>query len=587
LTVYHLIDALPAVFFGLLGIWAAVVRRHWFLRFSVVCVFLLACLLLPAYEVVIEFGIAISLIMAGVWLARGRRHEPIRFSLESALLAMVVVAIGSAVIAKAPEFGWVDWLNLFGIGAFVALISLHCLWLVFGQASLWRRLPMSLLGFLVFTALYYFSSATYYLLLQPEWSYAWVESLWEWASNPEMLSWRLDHCIPTSLFGFSTLCLALVLARGSRWFTLANAGQSKPLNKRNSVARFGLVALMLCIFLPMCYLFYRLMTPTPYPVVEMPAENGWYDLVAASEMKKIDYVGVLHVVRNGTAAEAREAMQQIIPVLDRIDQGLSRTNFQMGRYYDDHQAKGDSLPIDQAFYCLSAKSHYAERFESPSEQISEWSKFLRFGTFFHKGIGFDWFLYSYSSAEIYVRRRLKRNMVRFNSIQCRQIVALLQQYGNERGSLENRLYYQRLVDENQGWLGHLQLLLQEWSGEDPYELQRQEYLYKVRRLRMLTVQFALQGYFLEHNLLPDNLTELVPDYLSAIPIDPHTNKPLHYQHLWGGYALSTLDDDTEDRALVTGPAAPYFWQRLQESWQSFRTTFLRLQRDYHPLPQVP
>ncbi len=104
MTVYHLIDALPAAFFGLLGIWAAVVRRHWFLRFAVVCVFLLVCLLIPAYEVVIDFGIAIALIMAGVSVARGFQRERFRFSLESALLAMVVVAIGSAVITKSPDF---------------------------------------------------------------------------------------------------------------------------------------------------------------------------------------------------------------------------------------------------------------------------------------------------------------------------------------------------------------------------------------------------------------------------------------------------------------------------------------------------
>jgi len=576
LTVYHLIDALPAAFFGLLGIWAAVVRRHWFLRFSVVCAFLLVCLLIPAYDVVIYFGIAISLIMAGVWLVRWRRHKSVRFSLESALLAMVVVAIGSAVIAKAPEFGWQDWLNLFSIGGAVALISLLCLWLVFGQASLTRRLPVSLLGFLVFTALYYFCSATHHLLLQPEWSYAWAESLWEWASNPVMLSWGLGHCVPTSLLGFSTLCLALVLARGSRWFTLANAEQSKPLSKRNFVARFGLVALMLCIFLPMCYLFYRLMTPMPYPVVEMPVDNGWDDLVAAGGLSNFDYVGVEQSLRNGAAAEAREAMQQIIPVLDRIDQGLSRTNFQMGRYDDAHQAERDSLSIGQAFTCLLAKCYYAERFESLSEQISEWSKLLRFGACFNEDVKFDWWIDN--SAEILFRRALKRIMVRFNSIQCQQIVTLLQQYDDERGSLENRLYYQRLADENLGWLGHLQLLLQEWSGEDPYEWQRQQYLNSVRHTRMLIAQFALQKYFLDNNRLPENLSELVPDYLPVIPVDPHTDKPLHYQHLWGGYALSTLDKNAKDRVLVTGPAAPYFWQRLQKSWQSFQKAIAALPR---------
>jgi len=249
LTAYHLIDALPAAFFGLLGIWAAVVRRHWFLRFSVVSVFLLVCLLIPAYEVVIEFGIAIALIMAGVWVARGRWHESFRFSLESAMLVMVVVAIGSAVIAKAPEFGGSDWLNLFCIGSAVALASLLSLWLVFGETRLSRRLPLGLLGFLAFTTLYYFCSATHHLLIQPEWSTAWVESLWQRASDPNVFSWGLGHCVPTSLLGFTTLCSVLVLARGSRWFSVSDDDLPQPSNKRTLAARLGLVTLMLCLVL--------------------------------------------------------------------------------------------------------------------------------------------------------------------------------------------------------------------------------------------------------------------------------------------------------------------------------------------------
>ncbi len=576
LTVYHLIDALPAAFFGLLGIWAAVVRRHWFLRFSVVCAFLLVCLLIPAYEVVLEFGIAIALILSGVWLARGRRHEPFRFSLESALLAMVVVAIGSAVVGKAPEFGWANWFNLCGTGGAIAIISLLCLWLVFGKTSLWRRLPLGLLAFLVFTVLYYFSSATHYLLIQPEWSFAWLERLWQQATAPEMmLFWGIGHCIPTSLLGFTTLCSVLVLARGSRWFTVLEGDLPSHSDRRTQAARLGLVALMLCLFSPLCYLFYRLMTPMPYPVVEMPADNGWDDFVAAGNTSdsENDYRNALQAAWKGTQAEAKAAIDHVLPALDRIELGMNRGKFLV----DPVCAKEEKLAVIRACYCLQAHFFYAERFGTPKDLITQLAKKLHFIMLVNKDAGLEGRIRYH--VEIHTRLALIRMMACFNTNQCQQIAELLCQYDNERGSLKNRLYYQRLADENCGWLKHVQLLMQEWSGEDPYADDSQQYLNNVRHTRMLIVQFALQRYFLDNQRLPENLTELVPDYLPMIPVDPHTNKPLHYQHLWGGYALSTLDENAKDQALVTGPAAPYLWQRLQESWQCFRATVLQMKRD--------
>ncbi len=531
---------------------------------------------LPAdsrYEVVIEFGIAIGLIMAGVWISLGFQRERFRFSLETALLAMVVVAISSAVIGKAPELGWADWLSLFSIGGAIAIVSLLSLWLVFGQARLSHRLPLGLLGFLVFTALYYSSSATHYLLIQPEWSFAWLERLWERATDPKMLSWGLGHCILTSLLGFTTLCTVLALARGSRWFTVADDNLLQPSNKRTLAARLGLVAMMLCLFSPLCYLFFRLMTPTPYPpVVEMPVDNGWDDLVAAGNLREDenDYSVVWRTASIGTSAEASAAIARVLPTLDRIDLGMSRSNFTA----DPLQAEKDGWPICRACYCLQAKCFYAERFGKPQDQLTAIKKLLHFGALVNKNPGIDW--KTENHVVVNAHWTLKKFMANFDANQCQQIVELQYKYDSKRGSLENRLYYQRLADENHGWLRHVQLLTQEWSGEDPYAWDSQQYLSNIRHTRMLIVQFALQRYFLDNQRLPENLAELVPDYLPAILIDPHTNKPFHYQHLWGGYALSTLDENAEDRALVTGPAAPYLWQRLQESWQGFRATVLRM-----------
>jgi len=42
--------------------------------------------------------------------------------------------------------------------------------------------------------------------------------------------------------------------------------------------------------------------------------------------------------------------------------------------------------------------------------------------------------------------------------------------------------------------------------------------------------FALKAFKIDNNKLPENLTELVPKYVSTVPVDPYSNGPLLYQH---------------------------------------------------------
>jgi hypothetical protein len=136
MNAYHVIDAFSQSFFALLAIWAAVDRRHWFVRFVVVSGALLAALLIPAYEVVIEFGLQMTIIMTVVWLARGEHHWPPRLSLETALLAMVVVAVVAAVVAHTPNLHPAVWAFMLNVGISTAYVGLLALWVVFGRAPL-------------------------------------------------------------------------------------------------------------------------------------------------------------------------------------------------------------------------------------------------------------------------------------------------------------------------------------------------------------------------------------------------------------------------------------------------------------------
>jgi hypothetical protein len=47
-------------------------------------------------------------------------------------------------------------------------------------------------------------------------------------------------------------------------------------------------------------------------------------------------------------------------------------------------------------------------------------------------------------------------------------------------------------------------------------------------LRCLIAALATERYRRRHGSWPDTLERLVPDFLSAVPLDPHDGKPLRY-----------------------------------------------------------
>jgi hypothetical protein len=67
-NVYHLVDALPAAFFGIVALWAASSSLHWFLRTAVVEAILLVTHLIPAHELAIQFGVEVNFVVSGLGL---------------------------------------------------------------------------------------------------------------------------------------------------------------------------------------------------------------------------------------------------------------------------------------------------------------------------------------------------------------------------------------------------------------------------------------------------------------------------------------------------------------------------------------
>ena len=71
---------------------------------------------------------------------------------------------------------------------------------------------------------------------------------------------------------------------------------------------------------------------------------------------------------------------------------------------------------------------------------------------------------------------------------------------------------------------------------------------------VLVTAFAAMRYRLESHEFPSEITDLVPDYLSAIPIDPYDGKPLRLQARSGKVVVYSVGKDGKDDNADQNPA---------------------------------
>ncbi len=69
---------------------------------------------------------------------------------------------------------------------------------------------------------------------------------------------------------------------------------------------------------------------------------------------------------------------------------------------------------------------------------------------------------------------------------------------------------------------------------------------KEARSRLATTALAVERFRLERGQLPDDLRELTPKYLDAIPTDPFDGAPLKYHRLTRGYVIYSVGADGHD-----------------------------------------
>jgi hypothetical protein len=76
----------------------------------------------------------------------------------------------------------------------------------------------------------------------------------------------------------------------------------------------------------------------------------------------------------------------------------------------------------------------------------------------------------------------------------------------------------------------------------------------VSRIHVTMAALAVERFRLAQAQLPESLNELVPQFLSAVPIDPFDGQPLRYHRLIKGYLIYSVGADGHDDGGCEKPA---------------------------------
>ncbi|HTE20995.1 MAG TPA: hypothetical protein VK689_21730, partial [Armatimonadota bacterium] len=72
-------------------------------------------------------------------------------------------------------------------------------------------------------------------------------------------------------------------------------------------------------------------------------------------------------------------------------------------------------------------------------------------------------------------------------------------------------------------------------------------------LRLLRLELALQEYRKRHGRYPATLAQLSPEIMTAVPLDPFTERPLVYRPQGSAYSLYSLGPDQRDDGGIPAP----------------------------------
>lgn len=532
LTIERLFGALLVTTYvcnGLLALWAATSPQHWFRRCAIVPVVLLPLLLVPAYELWGILALQTCVVVAGVKISKWWKPSlrGVQFSLRTLLATAPLVAVVMVLVKHGPAY--LAPLEL-GRGLTVGLNGMcaGCTVLLGTWAYASRRKRI------VWPTAFVLCLALAAIMAWFDWLFVSVTFWCEWPphhATPAMLKQFPSAPYPalawfTILPAITTITWLMVRLRsGSRTASVIEEQQSRTIGQLSSRCIFGL--LLLAVMVPPAATAWRLLCPTPLPKIPSPSPNGFHDVVdAAHDFSLASILGRMQDPQCSTEELAAEVAEHKW-VYERLRLGLSRDvqvrewtkeGIANERKYRNAEAILD-FDVPAAARALIREAELAQRQHRYGDAARIAVECISLGhAITHNALASD-----YNCAlrvEIMGNLMLHQLLPRLDTLQCRRAIDALIEIDRQREPLKDVWRRDRIWYENSGdWLKQLVAVLVAVAstddGEEPIAISERDAV-----TRLLIVELALRAYQTENGTLPDQLRQVTPEFLAALPVDP-------------------------------------------------------------------
>jgi hypothetical protein len=526
---------------GIVSVWASLGRPHWFLRVLAIAAIPPLLLLVRAYEPCFVLLVQSVVTVVPLVIARhirgwepfgtpitlsGRRagYGAFQFGILDLLAITLLVATVLGVAVSRPEeivvyqarscFTIIEpsppsQLLMAGLGAVLGLVVLLAVWVTLSRGAPWLRV-MGL--FLAWPGL--------------------LCVLW------------LGLCREAAGRHFRALP-AIPVASFDRDFT-------SPL--RRALGRAGLILFSLLVFMPLAVVYYHLAFPPPVPEVALPEPNGYDDLLAAGRTLET----TLRDQGTSLPAPWNEASPAEVVVFRVSNRGLWNATLQEVRAALDRPSRvsfhyraieyGRYECFDDLASALRIEGQAAAREGRIRDAIRCFTDIVRLGRAAGEGgLVID------SLAESGIERfgiEQFHNLARtLDAAQCRMAIGALAAEDKDREPFEDVWQRERVWGARAlGWSGRLYMLIGHDRLRDRQTCEGSS-KYARAELRIAMTELAVRAYSLDHSAPPNRLSQLVPDYLPAVLIDPLTDQPPVYERNGQGYVVFSSE-------IKVGWAAP-------------------------------
>jgi hypothetical protein len=302
--------------------------------------------------------------------------------------------------------------------------------------------------------------------------------------------------------------------------------------------------------------FYRLLTPTPIPKPDLPVPNGFDDFVAAGRMIGPNTAAKFGAWDQLTQEQLGFELEKNAEAFNRMRRGFRKAS--LHPYIFEPWRQDDAIALRRLYDALRGKTAFARRSGDLEFELENNFDLLRLAHAESRGMAVSDFSGVMDALEWDAHVGIWNLRNKLSADQSKSLIAELIDLDRRREPWAARVERQRIIQENGGWQRHAALILEEWSGTEHDDWRRSEHLRRVTELRILIIELSLRAYQLDQGRRPARLSDLVPEYLPAVPQDPFSDGDMKYRLAGDSYELYSIGpdgiDDGGKRAVVQNGA---------------------------------